>query len=160
MDRRPVEITEDDHDKGMDIQGLSWGIGDIPVKEDFREKRVKDYGSLIVKPPPQPAYINPVFPHSRSLANSRHTTHHEFIISINSATQISNTAAVSTTSNSVTSSPQPPRMISTTSTTTVSVGGTPWLERATWSITSNNPVKHPGKAGCPRPYPAETVSLP
>ena len=73
MESRPVEITEDDHDKGMDIQGLSWGIGDIPAKEDFREKRyiislrrlisrVLDYGSLIVKPPPEPAYVNPVHP--------------------------------------------------------------------------------------------------
>jgi hypothetical protein len=39
MESRPAEITEDDHEKGMDMQGLSWGIGDIPVKEDFREKR-------------------------------------------------------------------------------------------------------------------------
>lgn len=39
MESRPTEITEEDADTGEDIQGLSWGIGDIPVKEDFREKR-------------------------------------------------------------------------------------------------------------------------
>jgi hypothetical protein len=39
MESRPSEVKERDYDKGMDIQGLSWGIGDIPVKEDFREKR-------------------------------------------------------------------------------------------------------------------------
>ena len=71
MDNRPSEITEEAYDQGMDIQGLRWGIGDIPIKEDFREKRynrhticltssVKDYGSLIVKPPPPPVSINPV----------------------------------------------------------------------------------------------------
>lgn len=39
MESRPTEITEEDSDNGMDIQGLRWGIGDIPVEEDFREKR-------------------------------------------------------------------------------------------------------------------------
>lgn len=39
MESRPTEITEEDFDREDDIQGLSWGIGDIPVKEDFREKR-------------------------------------------------------------------------------------------------------------------------
>lgn len=73
MDSRPDEVTEHDHEKGMDVQGIVWGIGNIPAKEDFRESRyiiflqilissVKDYGSLIVKPPPQPAYVNPVYP--------------------------------------------------------------------------------------------------
>ena len=71
MERRPLDITEEDYDEGVDMQGLRWGIGDIPIKEDFREKRyhnhifplissVKDYGSLIVKPPPPPVSINPV----------------------------------------------------------------------------------------------------
>ncbi len=73
MDSRPAEVTEDDYDLGMDIQGLCWGVGDIPSKADFREKRyimflqrlisrIKDYGSLIVKPPPEPPYVNPVCP--------------------------------------------------------------------------------------------------
>lgn len=59
MESRPAEITEEDFDKGTDIQGLRWGVDDIPTKEDFRERRVKDYGSPIVKPPPPPMTINP-----------------------------------------------------------------------------------------------------
>jgi hypothetical protein len=39
MDTRPIEITEQDHDNGIDMQGLRWGVGAIPAKEDFREKR-------------------------------------------------------------------------------------------------------------------------
>jgi len=39
MASRPTEITEEDFDGGTDIQGLPWGVWDIPVKEDFREKR-------------------------------------------------------------------------------------------------------------------------
>jgi hypothetical protein len=39
MDNRPDEVNEEDFDQGNDIQGLRWGIGDIPVKDDFREKR-------------------------------------------------------------------------------------------------------------------------
>lgn len=140
MESRPLEITEDDHDKGMDLQGLSWGIGDIPVKEDFREKRfitslspksdsrVKDYGSLIVKPPPQPASVNPVYHPMRGLANSRPTTLLEFITSTNSATRILPIDVVYITFNYATSSPQPPKTISITSTTTVSVAGIVWPE--------------------------------
>jgi hypothetical protein len=71
LDSRPLEITEEECNDGVDIQGLRWGIGDVPSKEDFREKRynhsifrltssVKDYGSLIVKPPPPPVSVNPV----------------------------------------------------------------------------------------------------
>ena len=71
MESRPSELTEEQYDNGIDIQGLSWGVDEVPEKEDFREKRyshlpssltisVKDYGSLIVKPPPQPASMNPV----------------------------------------------------------------------------------------------------
>jgi len=73
MDSRPAEVTEDDYDLGMDIQGLCWGVGDIPSKADFREKRyiiflqrlicrIKDYGSFLIKPPPEPPYVNPVCP--------------------------------------------------------------------------------------------------
>jgi hypothetical protein len=39
MDSRPDEVTEHDPDKGMDVQGIVWGIGNIPAKEDFRESR-------------------------------------------------------------------------------------------------------------------------
>ena len=39
MASRPTEITEEDFDGGTDIQGLPWGVWDIPIKEDFREKR-------------------------------------------------------------------------------------------------------------------------
>ena len=39
MNNRPVEVTEETFAKGEDIQGLKWGIGDIPAKEDFRERR-------------------------------------------------------------------------------------------------------------------------
>ena len=39
IDSRPSEITEEDYDLGSDIQGLRWGIGEIPIKEDFRDKR-------------------------------------------------------------------------------------------------------------------------
>ena len=80
------------------MQGLRWGIDDIPMREDFREKRynhhtfrltssVKDYGSLIVKPPPPPVSINPV----SSLLNVtdfRRMILLESIISINFAIQI------------------------------------------------------------------------
>jgi len=56
---RPTEVTEEEFDDGQDIQGLKWGLPDIPDKKDFREKRVKDYGSLIVKPPRSPITVNP-----------------------------------------------------------------------------------------------------
>jgi hypothetical protein len=41
MENRPNEITEEDYDDKMDMQGLRWGRGDIPAKEDFREKRYR-----------------------------------------------------------------------------------------------------------------------
>src|SRR5271156_4910917 len=59
METRPNEVTEEQFDQGQDIQGLQWGLPDIPDKKDFREKRVKDYGSLIVKPPRSPITVNP-----------------------------------------------------------------------------------------------------
>ena len=39
MESRPGEVTEEEYDQGADIQGLRWGVGDIPVKDDFRDKR-------------------------------------------------------------------------------------------------------------------------
>jgi hypothetical protein len=48
MESRPVEITEEENDQGMDLQGLRWGIGDIPVKEDFREKRYASHYSPLI----------------------------------------------------------------------------------------------------------------
>src|SRR5438552_59218 len=39
MESRPSEVTELEHEQGADIQGLRWGVGDIPQKDDFREKR-------------------------------------------------------------------------------------------------------------------------
>ena len=30
---------EEDFDNGVDMQGLAWGEGGLPPKDDFREKR-------------------------------------------------------------------------------------------------------------------------
>lgn len=39
MESRPDEITHEDYECGLDIQGIAWGEGGIPPKDDFREKR-------------------------------------------------------------------------------------------------------------------------
>ena len=70
LDSRPIAITEEDYDDGMDLQGLCWKYKNVPDKSDFQKKRyrylllsnssIKDYGSLLMKPPPQRVSTNPV----------------------------------------------------------------------------------------------------
>jgi hypothetical protein len=51
MESRPTEVTELAYEQGADIQGLRWGVGDIPKKDDFREKRYPhfDTGTKILE---------------------------------------------------------------------------------------------------------------
>jgi hypothetical protein len=45
MESRPTEVTELAYEQGADIQGLRWGVGDIPKKDDFREKRYPHFNT-------------------------------------------------------------------------------------------------------------------